>query len=100
MMKYLYTKKLFLFVVETDMATVNRIRADQIQKLVRTSKNYAAIRDKKITTIDPILRVGKTLYPTMTNRELMELSQASLRIILGESLTPNYQTTLLAHIQE
>lgn len=97
-MKYLYTKKLVLFVVETDMATVNRIRADQIQRIIRTSKNYAAIRNKKITTIDPVLKVTKSLFPTMTQRELMELSQSALRIILGEAMTPNYQTTLLAHI--
>jgi hypothetical protein len=97
-MKHLYTKKLILFLVETNMATINRIRADQIQKLVRTTKNYAAIRNKKISTIDPILRVGKTLYPTLTQKELMEISQATLRIILGEPSTPSHQTTLLAHI--
>lgn len=97
-MKYLYTKKLIHFLVEQEMAATNRLRADQIQRLVRSSKNYAATRNKKITTVDPILRVGKTLYPTLTNRELMELSQSALRIILGENMTPSYQTTLFAHM--
>ena len=97
-MKYLYTKKLILFLVEIDMATVNRLRADQIQRLIRTSKNYAAIRNKKINTVDPILRVGKNLYPTLTEREIMDLSQNALRIILGESAAPSYQTTLFSHI--
>ena len=97
-MKYLYNKKLIIFLVVLDMATINRVRADQIQRLIRTSKNYAAIKNKKITTIDPILRVGKNLYPTLTERELMELSQTALRIILGEIITPTYQTTLFSHI--
>ena len=97
-MKYLYTKKLILFLVEQDMATVNRLRADQIQRLIRTSKNYAATRNRKITTIDPIIRIGKNLYPTLTERELMVLSQSALRIILGETFTPSSQTTLFSHI--
>lgn len=80
------------------MAVTNKLRADQIQKLVRSSKNYAATRNKKITTVDPILRVGRNLYPTLTHRELMDLSQTALRIILGENMAPSYQTTLFAHM--
>ena len=80
------------------MASINRLRADQIQRLIRTSKNYAAIKNKKITTVDPIIRVGKNLYPTLTDRELMDLSQTALRIILGETITSSYQTTLISHI--
>ena len=97
-MKYLYTKKLILFLVEQEMVVTNKLRADQIQRLVRSSKNYATTRNKKITTVDPILRIGKTLYPTLTNWELMDLSQSALRIILGENMAPSYQTTLLAHM--
>ena len=97
-MKYLYTKKLIIFLVENNMATINKLRADQIQRLIRTTKNYAAIRNKKINTVDPILRVGKNLYPTLSEREIMDLSQNALRIILGESATPSYQTTLFSHI--
>jgi len=97
-MKYLYTKKLIIFLVDTDMATINRLRADQIQRIIRNSKNYAAIKNKKITTIDPVLKVGKNLYPTLTERELMDLSQTALRIILGETMAPTYQTTLFSHI--
>ena len=80
------------------MATIKRLRADQVNRLVRTTKDYAATKNKKITTIDPILRVGKSLYPTLTHRELLELSQTALRIILNEVETPTYQTTLFAHI--
>ncbi len=80
------------------MATINRLRADQINRLVRGTKEYAATKNKNITTIDPVLRIGKTLYPTLTHRELIELSQTALRIILNEVEAPTYQTTLFAHI--
>ncbi|MCW4012645.1 MAG: hypothetical protein NWF07_06605 [Candidatus Bathyarchaeota archaeon] len=80
------------------MATINNLRADQVNRLVRTTKDYAATKNKKVTTIDPILRIGKNLYPTLTNRELIELSQTALRIILNEVEAPTYQTTLFAHI--
>ncbi|MCB2172022.1 hypothetical protein DRO31_02655 [Candidatus Bathyarchaeota archaeon] len=80
------------------MAIVKRLRADQVNRLVRTTKDYAESKNKKITTIDPILRVGKNIYPTLTNRELIELSQTALRIILNEVEAPTYQTTLFAHI--
>ena len=80
------------------MATINKLRADQINKLVRGTKDYAATKNKKINTVDPIIKIGKTLYPTLTQRELMELSQTALRIILNEVDTPTYQTTLFAHI--
>jgi len=97
-MKYLYTKKLLYFLVDKQMAIVKRLRADQVNRLVRTTKDYAESKNKKITTIDPILRVGKNIYPTLTNRELIELSQTALRIILNEVEAPTYQTTLFAHI--
>ena len=97
-MKYLYTKKLILFVVDKDMATLYRQRADQVQKLVLTSKNQAAIKNKKITTVDPIFKVGKAMYPTLSYREIMELSQTALRIILNEGAAPTYQTSLLSHL--
>ena len=97
-MKHLYTKKLVLFLVDKDMAIINKLRADQIQKLVRETKNQAAIKNRKISTVDPIIKVGKTMYPLLTNRELMDYCQTALRIILGETMTPAYQTTLFAHL--
>ncbi len=80
------------------MATTNKFRADQIRKLVQTVKKESVVRSKKITTVDPIMRIGKTMYPTLTRGELLEYSQTVLRIILNEAATVSYQTTLLAHI--
>jgi hypothetical protein len=80
------------------MTPINKLRADQIQRILRKVKNYTTIKNKKITTVDPIIRIGKTLFPTLTHRELMELSQIVLRIILSETTTLSYQTTLFVHI--
>lgn len=80
------------------MAIVNNARKDYVQRLIIVSKKNAAIRNKKITTVDNILKVAKKLYPTLTDSEQMELSQIALKIILNETSTPAYQTTLLAHM--
>ncbi|TRO54037.1 hypothetical protein E2P71_05100 [Candidatus Bathyarchaeota archaeon] len=77
---------------------VNRQRSDHISRLVQTVVSDAARRNRKIETVDPILRAGKTLFPTMPHRELLEYSQTALRIILTEPQTPTHQTTLLAHM--
>ena len=80
------------------MATINKFRADQIRKLTQTVKKESMARNKKFTTVDPIMRIGKIMYPTLTRGELLEYSQTVLRIILNEAATVSYQTTLLAHI--
>lgn len=80
------------------MATVNKFRADQIRRLVQTVKKDATARDRKITTVDPIMRIGKTMFPTLTWGELLEFSQTALRIIFSESSSPSFQTTLFSHI--
>jgi pantothenate kinase-related protein Tda10 len=97
-MKSLYTKKLVILLVDKDMATVNKFRAEQIRRLVQIVKKEATVKDRKITTVDPIMRIGKMMFPTLTRGELLEFSQTALRIIFTESSAPSYQTTLFAHI--
>ncbi len=80
------------------MTAINSFRAEQIRRLVLTVKKEAAARDRRITTVDPIIRKVRQLYPTLSNRERLEYSQTALRIILGESAAPSYQSTLFAHI--
>ena len=80
------------------MTQVNKFRAEQIRRLVQNVKKDASARNKKITTVDPIMRIGKIMYPTLTRGELLEYSQTALRIILNESASMSYQTSLLAHI--
>jgi len=80
------------------MTAVNSFRAEQIRRLVFTVKKEAAARNRRITTVDPIIRKVRHLYPTLSNSERLDYSQTALRIILGESATPSYQSTLFAHI--
>jgi len=68
----------------------------RVDRLVQNSKRYAALRGQEITTVDPILRVARSLYPFMSTKELLILSQSALRVILSQRETPYYQTTLLS----
>ena len=80
------------------MIAGNSFRAEQIRRLVLTVKKDAAARNMRITTVDPIIRTVRQMYPTLSNRERLDYSQTALRIILGETSTPSYQSTLFAHI--
>ena len=80
------------------MMAGNSFRAEQIRRLVLTVKKDAAARNMRITTVDPIIRTVRQMYPTLSNRERLDYSQTALRIILGETSTPRYQSTLFAHV--
>jgi hypothetical protein len=81
-----------------EMATVNRRRSEYISRLIQVSRSDAARKNRRIETVDPILRAGKTLFPAIPERELLEYSQTALRLILSEPQSPSYQTTLLVHM--
>ena len=81
-----------------EMATVNRWRSEDIGRLIQVAKSDATRKNRRIETVDPILRAGKTLFPTMPERELLEYAQTALRVILSEPQSPSYQTTLLVHM--
>ncbi len=80
------------------MIAVNKFRAEEIRRLVLIVKKKAAARNRTITTVDPIIRTVRHMYPTLSSRERLDYSQTALRIILGEATTPSYQSTLFAHI--
>jgi len=79
------------------MIAVNKRRSDVV-KLIQASKLDAAQRDKKIETIDPVLKIAKRLFPLHTSDELYELSTTALWMILNEPEPQFQQTTLLVHI--
>lgn len=79
------------------MMAVNKRRSD-VFKLIQESKLEAAQRNKKIETIDPVLKTAKRLFPLHTSDELYELSSTALWMILNEPEPQFQQTTLLVHI--
>jgi len=81
-----------------EMATVNRRRSEHIGRLIQVVKSDATRKNRRIETVDPILRAGKTLFPAIPERELLEYAQTALRMILSEPQSPAYQTTLLVHM--
>jgi len=80
------------------MIVGNSFRAEQIKRIVLSVKKDAAARNRTITTVDPIIRKVRQMYPTLSHREQLDYSQTALRIILGEAATPSYQSTLFAHL--
>jgi hypothetical protein len=80
------------------MANGYKLRDDQIERLVRSVKKYSVNKNKQITTIDPVIKVAKNVFPTLTYREHVELSQITLRILLKETFRRTYQTTLFSHM--
>ncbi len=79
------------------MIAVNRRRSD-VFKLIQESRLEAAQRNKKIETIDPLLKTAKRLFPLHTSDELYELSSTALWMILNEPELQYQQTTLLIHV--
>ncbi len=80
------------------VATVNQRRSEDIGRLIHVATSDAMRKNRRIETVDPVLRAGKILFPTMSERELLEYAQIALRMILSEPQNPPYQTTLLVHM--
>jgi hypothetical protein len=81
-----------------EKATVNRRRSEDLSRLIQVATSDAMRKNRRIETVDPVLRAGKALFPTMSERELLEYAQTALRMILSEPQSPSYQTTLLVHM--
>lgn len=69
-------------------------RRSIIEKLIKKIKEESFIKNKDIQTIDPIIKIGRQLYPFIPEKELNEYSCTALRIILKKSENSLYQTTL------
>ena len=79
------------------MMAVNKRRSD-VFKLIQASKLEVAHRNKRIETIDPLLKTGKKLYPLLPRDELHEMCSTALWMILNEPEPQVQQTTLLVHL--
>jgi hypothetical protein len=73
------------------------IRRAIVESLVQGTCDEAALRSKRVKTIDPIMRVGRMMYPFLSDRELVDYASTALRIILNSKESPSYQTTLIAY---
>jgi hypothetical protein len=72
------------------------IRRAIVESLVQSTCDEAALRSKRVKTIDPIMKVGRRMYPFLSDRELVDYASTALRIILNSKEFPFYQTTLIA----
>jgi len=68
-----------------------------VERLVQITREDAATRRRSIATIDPIIKVGRRVYPYLSERELVDYASAALRIILSNNQTDAYQMKLIAY---
>ena len=82
------------------MEKVSKRRAD-IDKLIKAAKEDAEFRNKKIDTVDPVVKCANRLFPYLHEELIHEYARTALRVILNNHKTSlnNNQTTLFAHIR-
>jgi hypothetical protein len=73
-------------------------RRKVIETIINKTRNYAKKRNKKINTIDPIIKNAKKEFPYFSEKEIKEYSITALRIILNQGTKPNNQSTLINHL--
>jgi hypothetical protein len=78
------------------MIVVNK-RRYELKRLIQEVRRESVKKNKKIDTIDPVLKIARNLYPMMSRDELLKNCITVLRIILSENNLLTQQTTLLTH---
>jgi hypothetical protein len=73
-------------------------RRSDIMWLVQSVRRNAEIRNKHIDTIDPFLKVGRTLFPLLPKKKLYDYARTALRVYLVEQIDVYQQTTLNSHL--
>ncbi len=68
-----------------------------VERLIQKAREESLIRSTRIDTVDPILRVGRRLYPFLSDTELHEAACTALRVIKTSGMNISYQTTLSAY---
>jgi hypothetical protein len=72
------------------------IRRAMVERLVQTTREEATSKSKSVETIDPIIRVGRRIYPYLSDRELLDCASTALRVILRNRESDPRQMTLIA----
>lgn len=80
---------------------VGKRRAD-IDRLVRWAVSEASLKQKKIETIDPLVKSAKRLFPYLHDDAVYEYARTALRVIKfqpqAQTKFNGHQTTLLTHM--
>jgi len=78
------------------VAQVSSKRA-MVERIVQTTREEAASRRRSIETIDPIIRVGRRMYPYLSDRDLLDCASTALRVILSKKGSDPLQMTLVTY---
>jgi len=58
-------------------------RRAMVERLAQKTIENAGMRRRSVKTIDPVIKMGRRLYPYLSERELQEYASCALRIILN-----------------
>jgi hypothetical protein len=101
MVKYLYIKK-FISCLDVYTGMMVGKRRANIDKLVRLALSEASLKQKKIETIDPLVKSAKRLFPYLHDNVVHEYARTALRVIKfqthAQTKCNGLQTTLLTHM--
>jgi hypothetical protein len=78
------------------VAQVGSKRA-MVERLVQTTREEASSRHRSVETIDPIIKVGRKIYPYISDRELLDCASTALRVILSNKSPDPRQMTLVTY---
>ena len=78
------------------MAQVGSKRA-MVERIVQTTREEAASKRRSVETIDPIIRVGRRMYPYLSDRDLLDCASTALRVILSKKGSDPLQMTLVTY---
>jgi len=78
------------------VAQVGSKRA-MVERLVQMTRNEATLRKRSVETIDPIIRVGRRMYPYLSDRDLLDCASTALHVILSNRGSDPRQMTLITY---
>ncbi len=68
-----------------------------VERLIQTTREEATSKRRSVETIDPIIRVGRRMYPYLSDRELLDCASTALRVILSNKGPDPRQMTLITY---
>ncbi len=65
-----------------------------IEKIVMKIKEETIRKRRNIKTVDPVIKIGRELYPFLSEKEIQDYACTALRIIFNNQKNNYFQTTL------
>jgi hypothetical protein len=68
-----------------------------VERLMQKAREDAARKRRGVETIDPLIKVGRKMFPYLSERVLNDYATSALRIILSNRKIESHQMTLVIY---